>query len=176
MFRIFLSSALIVLGACTNVVPETAASLSRFDPLTADPKDFAVSIDLPPGVIIQPDSAVLTLSATAPGETEVRGRVGLASTVEGSATIYGIRDADAVMLRTVQSEIRALKAIHGRRAKGSLAVEMIACAVGDGPRPDATVDIDLRVASSEPFMPLVRDLPVETVLSRLPDDAFCPSL
>lgn len=53
----------ICVGACTSVVPGTWLQLQELDPLSADPADIALQVDLPDGIALLPGSGTLDLRA-----------------------------------------------------------------------------------------------------------------
>jgi hypothetical protein len=155
--------ACLLLSACAYVVPTTASRLAAIDPLTADPAAIEVAVILPPGLSVTPGSAKLELGATRGAEsrkgrfalTDIPATPGLTAPEGTTARIYALTDQDAERMRALQAEIAIWK--DEGDATGSLGLGIGGCAVGDGPAPDATGSVLIRLAEGGPFLPLVRD-------------------
>lgn len=162
MFRPFPFAASLVLAACSAIVPSTAARLASFDPLTADPAAIELAVILPPGLAVSPGSATLELSADR-GAQHRSGTFRMADhaapdiAVPAGATARGfvIAEADVARMRALQTEIAGWKATGA--AKGSLGLGIGGCAIGEGPAPDATGSVLIRVRKNGPFLPLIAD-------------------
>jgi len=162
MFRPLALATSLALAACSAIVPSTAARLASFDPLTADPAAIELVVILPPGLAVSPGSAKLALSADR-GAEQRSGSFQLADhaapgiVVPKGATARGfvIAEADVPRMRAMQAEIAGWKAIGA--AKGSLGLGIGGCAIGNGPAPDATGSVLIRVREGGPFLPLIAD-------------------
>ncbi len=157
----YLLAAALLLGACSALVPSTAARLASLDPLTADPAVIEVVAVLPPGLAVVPGSARLDLSAER-GTERLAGRFRLVDRPAGTtqdlapgvtARGFAIADADVDRMRALQADIATWK--REGDARGSLALGIGGCAIGDGPGPDATGSVLIRVAADGPFLPLI---------------------
>jgi hypothetical protein len=147
--------------ACSAIVPSTAARLSALDPLTADPAALELGVILPPGLAVKPGSARLELSVDR-GSEHRSGSFQLADRpatpgveVPDGATARGfaIADADVDRMRNLQAEIAAWK--REGEAKGSLGLGIGGCAIGEGPAPDATGSVLIRLREGGPYLPLI---------------------
>jgi hypothetical protein len=157
----YLLAAALLLGACSALVPSTAARLASLDPLTADPAVIEVVAVLPPGLAVVPGSARLDLSAER-GTERLAGRFRLVDRPAGTtqdlapgvtARGFAIADADVDRMRALQADIATWK--REGDARGSLALGIGGCAIGDGPGPDATGSVLIRLAADGPFLPLI---------------------
>jgi hypothetical protein len=153
----------LALTACSAIVPGTAARLSALDPLTADPAALELVVILPPGLAVSPGSAKLELSAVRGSEhrngnfrlADRPAAPGLDAPEGATARHFAIADADVERMRALQSEIAAWK--REGAAKGSLGLGIGGCAIGDGPAPDATGSVLIRVREDGPFLPLIAE-------------------
>jgi hypothetical protein len=155
--------AMVALSAYSALVPSTAARLAALDPLTADPAALKLVVVLPPGLAISSSSAMLTLSADRGGEHK-GGSFQLADRPapanldlpEGAtARGFAIARQDVDRMRALQDEIAGWK--REGSAKGSFGLGVGGCAVGDGPAPDATGSVLIKVREDGPFLPLIAD-------------------
>jgi hypothetical protein len=155
--------AILLLSACTSVVPGTAARLSALDPLTADPAAIEVAVILPPGLAITPGTAMLQVGATR-GEESLTGSFALRdrpaatgpTAPEGAvARVFSLTDTDAQRMRDLQTQISDWQ--QEGRAQGSLGLAVGGCAIGPGPAPDARGSVYIRLAADASFLPLIQD-------------------
>lgn len=157
------AAALLALSACSALVPSTAARLAAMDPLTADPAALELLVILPAGLAVSPGSATLELSADR-GAEHRKGTFQLADrTVSAALSLpegatargFAIAEKDVGPMRALQAEIAAWK--REGEAKGSLGLGIGGCAVGEGPAPDATGSVLIRVRKDGAFLPLIAD-------------------
>ena len=155
--------AVLALSACSAIVPSTAARLAALDPLTADPAALELVVILPSGLAVTPGSATLDLSADR-GAEHKGGRfqladrpvpAGLALPEGATARGFAVADSDVDRMRALQAEIAGWK--REGAAKGALGLGIGGCAVGDGPAPDATGSVLIKVREDGPFLPLIAD-------------------
>jgi hypothetical protein len=155
--------ACLALCSCSAVVPSTAARLATLDPLTADPAGIELVVILPPGLAVKPGSAKLEFGATRGTESRT-GSFTLADqpVVEGidlpegaSARRYALTAEDAGKMRDLQTEIAGWK--RDGTAKGSLGLGVDGCGMGDGPAPDATGSVLIRLRPGASFLPLIAE-------------------
>lgn len=159
-----LLALLLALAGCGAVVPATATRVAALNPLTANPADVAVALDLPPSLRIPPGGAALTLGASGRrGGPDLSETVILSEVeVPGGTLIFTIPGDGAARLRSLQTRIAEGRAA-GTVGRGSLSIE-ISGACRTGPLPaDPTVSIAIRLAPDGPFNPLVRNGPLSEV-------------
>lgn len=165
----------LTLTACTTLLPATMTRLQTLSPLTADPAALTVAIVLPPGIKVQPGTAILSLHATRADTGAVRGldltltetAVAAEVPVPAGATgrLYRIATADVPRMRALQAELAQWQA-GGNRATGTLQLGIGGCATGTGPAPDATGSAYLRIDDRGPFLPLFQDAPLDGLLGQ----------
>lgn len=156
-----LALAALALSACSALVPSTAARLAALDPLTADPAALELVVILPPGLAVSPGSATLDLSADRGAEhrggsfrlADRPAPAGLDLPEGTTARGFAIADKDVERMRALQTEIAGWK--REGAAEGRLGLGIGGCAVGDGPAPDATGSVLIRVREGGPFLPLI---------------------
>jgi hypothetical protein len=164
MFRLPLVLTLgLAVTACSAIVPGTAARLSALDPLTADPAALELVVVLPPGLAVSPGSAKLELtadrgSAHRSGSFQLADRpvaAGIDVPEGATARAFAVAEGDVDTMRALQAEIAAWK--REGAAKGSLGLGIGGCTIGEGPAPDATASVLIRVHDNGPFLPLIAD-------------------
>ena len=163
-------AASLALSACSAIVPSTAARLGAFDPLTADPAAIELVVLLPPGLAVIPGSAQLELSAERGSEhlagsfllsdQPVSGAIALPP--GATARRFALADPDVGRMRDLQGQIAGWK--RQGPAKGSLGLGMGACAIGQGPGPDARGTVLIRLEEDGPLLPLVADASLADLL------------
>ncbi|MBP9046848.1 MAG: hypothetical protein KBF85_01125 [Tabrizicola sp.] len=149
--------------ACTAIVPSTAARLASFDPLTANPAVIELVVILPPGLAVSPGSARLELSADRgterrSGSFQLADRAippGMDLPAGATARGFAIAGADVARMRALQAGIAAWKAKG--EARGTLGLGIGGCAIGEGPAPEATGSVLIRLGAGGPYLPLVAD-------------------
>lgn len=154
--------AFLLLSACASGVPTTAARLAALDPLIADPAEIEVALILPQGLAAKPGSAKLEFGATRGKESlkgsfvlrDIPATAGVTAPDGSTARVYALSETDAEKMRGLQRQIAAWK--RQGEAQGSLGLGLGGCAVGDGPAPDATGSVLIRMAADAPFLPLIR--------------------
>lgn len=163
--RPILSSCLaaLLLSACAFVAPSTVGRLASLDPLTTDPAGIELVVILPEGLSVTPGSAKLEFGAerateVRKGTFQLEDRLvteGVAVPAGATARRYGLTKEDAGRMRALQAEIATWK--REGKAKGMLGLGIGGCALGDGPAPDATGSVLIRLAAGEPFLPLINE-------------------
>ena len=165
--------SVLLLSACTSIVPLTAMRLSGLSPTTADPADLAVDLTLPAGIDVSPGSAVLLFSTTRAdtGETDAA-----TFTLLRNGSVFTIDPADYADMRATQATIRQWKAENEVGVEGSLGISLSPCRIGEGPDDDATVSVAIQMEQDGAFLPLVRNGPLSAVTSEelLRDMPGCP--
>ncbi len=153
----------LLLSACASVDPTTAARLAALDPLTADPAAIEVAVILPPGLAVKPGSARLEFGAVRGGESlkgsfvlqDVPAKMDGTAPDGPTARIYALTDKDAERMRSLQNQTALWK--EEGEARGSFGLGIGGCRIGNGPAPDATGSVLIRLAEGAPFLPLIRD-------------------
>ncbi|MCF6444492.1 hypothetical protein [Nereida sp. MMG025] len=177
--RIAYTGALLVLGACTSVVPSTAAKLGMVHPMTADPANFAVRLELPPRAGVMPNSAVLALTSARSdtGQSIERAYTLHESPTLDGARIYKISRSDIEDMRKTQATVQQWEAENPSANKGSLSVALQGCIIGEGPQADDTVDVSLQIEPDGRFLPLIRNAKWRTVVAqtKLGTPEQCPA-
>jgi hypothetical protein len=117
---------------------------------------------LPPGLAVSPGSARLELSADRGSEHrgasfQLADRPAPAIKLPEGATARGfaVADTDVDRMRSLQAEIAAWK--REGTATGQLGIGIGGCAIGEGPAPDATGSVLIRVRADGPYPPLIDD-------------------
>ncbi|MEO0917319.1 MAG: hypothetical protein AAFY31_10120 [Pseudomonadota bacterium] len=162
----WLTLTFLLLG-CASLDPGTARQLAGLDPLTADPQDFVVSVDLPNGIGLQPGSVVLSLQArsAASGQTGGEWSLDRVNTVDGLVS-YRVAPGDLPDLQAVQSMAAKWEAEDPDGTDGSLSLSVGPCRL-----PNVTLDKDLSVSAfltletDGPMLPVLRDVSVRRFLS-----------
>ena len=165
-----LTPLILLLGACTSVVPSALARLNQLSPLESDPADIAVALDLPDRLDIKPGTATIGFRA----ERKDIGEVSTGTYVlrqredkETGLVIFDIEDADQRDMRAQQSLVRLWKEKAPRQTSGSVSVAFQGCAIGTGPADEAEVSILMRTEQGGEFFPLVRGASMKDVLNIL---------
>ena len=170
MHKQLLLAALIALGACTDLVPSTLLALSNVDPLTADPADIAISLDLPDGVALLPGSGELTLGATnRDGETAQQ-----SFTLQQSGDVLAVATTNHQALRALQSRIREWEETDPSGTNGSLSVSLAPCRTGDSVADGLRASASVRLQQDGPFLPLIKDGPLSALLNEQARDTMEP--
>ena len=153
---------ILVLSACNSVVPSTAMRLSGLSPTTADPAGFAVDLELPTGIDIQPETALLLFSVVRSDTGEAQSGTFV---LERDDTVFRVAPDDLAALRELQKTAQRWKEEAGGATEGSLSVNLAPCLMGDGLAPDARVSVGLRLDKDGMILPLVRNGPLSAVAS-----------
>ena len=119
--------------------------------------------DLPPGLAVSPGSARLELSADRgterrSGSFQLADRAippGMDLPAGATARGFAIAGADVARMRALQAGIAAWKAKG--EARGTLGLGIGGCAIGEGPAPEATGSVLIRLGAGGPYLPLVAD-------------------
>ncbi|KIC49514.1 hypothetical protein [Tateyamaria sp. ANG-S1] len=160
------------LGACSTVVPATLYQMRGLDPLSADPADIALRVDLPEGLGLLPGSGSLRLRATDADGAEMVGSYPI--TMVGD--VLQVEPASHADLRALQAEIRARKAADPDGVTGSLSIDFEPCSETADIPDRVVVSVDIRLAADGPFLPLLRDAPLADALemAALEELTLCP--
>ncbi|MFQ6548203.1 hypothetical protein AADZ90_009615 [Aestuariibius sp. 2305UL40-4] len=156
------------LTACTSVVPSTISQLRQLSPIEADPAGFVVFMDLPDGIGIIEDSAILQLGGVRDEQDEsVEGTFVLERGQAGEAETFRIAEGDLERFRDLQSQIRTWKAEDEDGTTGSLSIGVGGCLIDEGPAPRARLAVSMTLEEDGPVLPLIRPTPVRRALDVL---------
>lgn len=168
----------IILSGCTGIVPSTAARLNALDPLTADPADMAVALELPNGLGVLPDSVKLLLGAENATRGKTSGEWVLSETTDAEGRLkYAIAAQDQSELRAIQAQVRGWEAADPDGTEGYLSVAIGGCRTVPAEKlQNARGSVFIALSPDAPMMPLFRNAPITKVLSDqdLADMPPCP--
>lgn len=153
---------ILILSACTRIVPDTVSQLNALSPLEADPAGFAVAITLPKGLDITPQSARLMFAVARADTGETRDGAFVLERTSADQATYQVALRDLNALRALQEVAQQWKN-DGDATSGSLSVTMSPCRVGAGPADDARASVDIRIDANGPFLPLIRKGPISAL-------------
>lgn len=156
MYKQLLLTALVTLAACGDLVPGTLRAVQNLDPLTADPADIAVRLDLPDDVAIVPGSAMLSFGARKDDGMTTDQSFAL----DLHADVLSVAPQDHATLRALQAHIGDWKAVDPDGTKGSLSVYLEPCKTTDTVSDSARASVAIRLEQDGPFLPLVSDAPL----------------
>lgn len=167
-----LLAATILLGACSTVVPGTVLKLSEVDPLTADPADIALQVEVPDSLGLLPEAGTLALSAQFRDDTVKAGQF----PIEQVGDVLQIAPASHAALRALQAEIAVWETADPDGTDGSLGVDLEPCLRAPRVPADATVSVGIRLEADGAFLPLLRDAPLAEALetATFDDMPMCP--
>lgn len=156
-----------LLLGCASLVPATALKLRNLDPLTADPAEISVAVDLPEGLSILPESVVLTLSSRNAEGQALDGAYTLTETRDSEGRRrFQIAPEDQAELRALQSGARAWEEADPDGTFGSISIALEGCRTGsDATFADARASVYISLAPDVPAMPLFRNAPLSQVFA-----------
>lgn len=154
---------ILILSACTRIVPDTVSQLNALSPLEADPAGFAVALTLPDGLDVTPHSTRLMFAVSRADTGETRDGAFVLERASADQAIYQIAPRDLNALRALQDVARQWKSENDDATSGSLNVTMSPCRVGAGPADDARASVDIRIDADGPFLPLIRKGPISAL-------------
>lgn len=167
MYRFPLLSSVLLAG-CTSLAPGAALWLNDVDPLSADPSEITVALDLPEGLGVLPDSVKLHLEARHEDQGEVAGTWTLEVLEEPDARwLFRMAEADWTEVQRVQQQARAWESSDPDRTTGSLSVAVGGCRTDDTTDlSDARASVSMSLASESPPRPIFQNAPIAQVLSQ----------
>ena len=169
-----IAATALALTACIGVTPQGAASLARFDPLTADPAGMRFAVDAPAAIRIRPGDITLTIAhkggnGIAPFSTTFHPEIieaqpeGLPSVATGQhLTVAAFSPADQALLRAEQARVRTFKA--AAPGGGTVSVGATGCLQGEPPARPARVTIYMRTETSGDFVPVTKIADLDALL------------
>jgi len=154
--------AFLALSACTAANPVTLLKASRLSPLTADPEILGVNVELPTGVGVLPDGALISFYSERTDTGEALREAFVLQVIGG--TLYQFNPADLERLRTTQTTVRQWEDAAPRANSGGISLFIKPCVVGDGPEDDARASVQLRLDKSGTLNPLFTNQPISEVI------------
>lgn len=168
----FIFIAFLALSGCSSVVVSTAAKLMSLDPLSADPTYITVIATMPDGIRPVPNSAKLMFTLlNEPENIDLEETFTLAQTSHaGGVTEFKIADTDINRIIQYQDRARALEKTQPDATSGSISVGIEGCIVGEGPKPDDTFSVSIRLSKDGVALPVIRNAKWSTLLKELDHD------
>ena len=160
----FLFPLILALATCSTLNPVTLYHLSQLSPMTADPADFTVAIDVPPGVRIKDGSAKLGFTVSRDGQTIDKSfpldrisapKSGLPD-ANGVYSLFRVAPSDFQDMRAMQAKAAAWEEADPKGTSGSITAGLEVCATQLPVSKDTKTSIFLRIDPTGPFLPLVR--------------------
>lgn len=162
MRRALLSLGMVAgVSACVTMNPVTLVQLARLDPLTADPTQMAVTLDLPDGVGVAEGTAHMRIYAAVEDAESFDERFEL---VQDAQDIWRVEPGVRDRFRAAQARAAAWEQADADAASGGFSVGFEPCTQGDGPGEDARVSLSLQLEPGARFLPLFSDVPVEELV------------
>ncbi|SHI04579.1 hypothetical protein [Marivita hallyeonensis] len=157
----------VMLAACSHVSPKTVLSLASLSPLTADPEDIRAAVELPMGVSVAPNGAVLTFSAertdTGEGDAGVF-LLQVLDTAQGQK-LFQLAPDDRPEYIRLRDQFARWEDENADATSGQFSIAIAACAVGEGPADDATFSVFISMTEGGRFRPLITDAPIAEALA-----------
>lgn len=156
-----------LLFGCTSLVPATALKLRNLDPLTADPAEISVALDLPEGLGVLPDSVVLTLSSRNADGDALDGTFNLAESLDAEGRrSYRVAPSDQAEMKGLQTQARTWEEADPDGTFGSLSIGLEGCrTLPAADLTDARASVYFSLATDAPAMPLFLNAPIHQVLA-----------
>lgn len=146
------------LSACVSLNPVTLVQLATLNPLTADPTQMAVAMDLPDGVGVAEGSAHMRIYAEREDGESFDERFEL---VQDAQEIWRVEPGAQDRFRTAQARAAAWEQADADASSGGFSVGFESCVQGEGPGADARVSLSLQLEPGARFLPLFNNVPVE---------------
>lgn len=176
----------LLLSGCGYGVPSTLADMAALDPLQADPGAIEIALGTPAGLAVQKGGARMTVDVSRSDQTRkwsqtyvLQARPGAAPGVTvdpGSVvTVYRLAPADVARLRALQAEAASWKTeTPPPKGSASIGLGVDACKTGAGPDPDARSSAYIRLEENGAFLPLIRPVPMRSIIGQAAFDAIAP--
>lgn len=162
-----------LLSACFQANPVTMARLATLSPLTADPGDLAVIMELPDWATVAPGSARLSIYSTRSdtGQSLNQEFILSATPTASGGERYAVADTDLDRLRSAQETARQWEAEAPRANSGGFSASFAACIKpGETANPDDTYSLLIEVDPDTPPLSLVKNATVRSLLQHLETD------
>lgn len=138
-----------------------------------DPAAFAVRLDLPAGLAMQPDGAILTVGVKS-GLVGKTSSVAFALKQQAGKGDYVLSAADRQQMRGMLAQAKAAEDA-GKNVKGSVSLRFSPCRTQDAMAADAVASLAMRTTQDGGFETLARDVSIKRIagvaVSDLPDCA-----
>lgn len=166
MYRL-LSISILLLAGCASLVPGTVLRLQSVDPLSADPGEISVALDLPEGLGVLPGSVKLSLAARGAEGRSVADTWTLEMLRQpDERLVFRVAEADRADMRRLQATARAWEEADPDGTNGSISVALGGCrTVPDADLSDARASVFIGFDADGPVLPLFRNAPISQVLS-----------
>jgi len=176
----------LLLSGCGYGVPSTLKEMAALDPLQADPAAIEVALGTPAGLAVQKGGARMTVDVSRSDRREkfsqtyvLQARPGAAPEIaadpDSTVTVYRLAPADVARLRALQAEAAGWQSeTPSPKGSASIGLGVDACKTGAGPNPDARSSAYIRMAADGAFLPLIRPVPLRSVIGQAVFDAIPP--
>lgn len=157
----------VFLAACSHVNPSTVLSLASLSPLTADPADIRAAIDLPVGVDVAQNGAVLTFAAERSDTGERDEGVFVLQVLETAQgmKLFQLAAEDRTEYVRLRDQFARWEVENAVATNGHFSVAVAACRTGVGPATDATFSVFVTTTEDGPFKPLITKAPITDALA-----------
>ena len=194
MKRISILLLSLALMACTSIPLSTMYKMRDFDPLSADPSEIQVAIQIPNDYALPEESVTIHLAAKniltekAVDETFILASTNLSPSPllkkqqnqNSDITIFWLTEADQRRMRNTQRTISKMKEEAPKGVKGSLSVSAKPCRTNPTSKISNQVLMTtyIKIATEQDFIPLTknvnlaRQMDLETLEKELP---ICPN-
>ena len=176
----------LMLSGCGYTVSSTVAEMAALDPLQADPAAIEIALGTPAGLAVQKGGARMTVDVSRSDRAEKWSQTYVLQAAPGAAagvtvdpgsnlTVYRLAPADVARLRALQAEAASWKSeTPPPKGSASIGLGVDACKTGAGPAPDARSSAYIRLAADGAFLPLIRPVPLRSVIGQAAFDAIAP--
>ncbi len=162
--RTTIIGAFCALSACA---PIAQTSLDTWSPLETDPAVLRAAVDLPGGVGVPKDGAVLTFGAVRQDNGQAASQT--FTLVQGQTAqgqlVFRLSDEDVAAYRTLQRQIGAWEAAAPDATDGTFSINVAACRMGDGPSDDAELSIFVDPGTGAGWVAVVEDAPIQDAIA-----------
>lgn len=147
--------AVLALSACSWIEPAMLSRLRALDPITANPSDIVARVNLPDGLDVAPNGAVIEFTARRSDSSEI---VSGWYPLERSGELWRISSSDVARIRDIQAQLQMWENEAPAATEGKFRVHVEGCTVGAGPDPSAPVRVDLSLDGGTRFQPFIRNI------------------
>lgn len=162
-----------LVAGCGHVPLTSLPKLSRLDMMTLDARQLRVAVDMPDGLRVQRDSAIIiTGLKESPGGPAIEERFVLEElgfTEPGGrppegAQVFRISEADLPRLSALRDQIRQRKQAFPKETSGYLTVTSGGCRTAPLPSGPLYVDTLLRTHDGENYFVLTKDVDLQKLV------------